>query len=210
MLHNLIVLWFGWIQEWGYPGVVLSMAAESSIIPLPSEVVIPPAAYWAAQGKMSFWGVILAGTAGSYIGATAMYWASRWLGRPLVLRYGKYVMVSPEKLEQAENFLARFHTGGVFFARLLPVVRHLIGIPAGIVRTPFGVYSAVTILGSGIWCYVLALFGEKVLGAHPDLLANPDNMVHALKGELKPIVIGIVALAVAYVGVMFATRKKAG
>ena len=103
MMHNLIVLWFNWISDAGYPGIIASMAAESSIIPLPSEVVIPPAAYWAAQGKFDIWLVILAGTVGSYIGATIMYWVSRWLGRPLVLRYGKYVMVSPEKLAQAET-----------------------------------------------------------------------------------------------------------
>ena len=84
-MHAWIVIWFGLVRDWGYPGIVLLMAMESSVIPLPSEVVIPPAAYWAAQGKYSFWGVILAGTVGSYLGAAVMYWASRWIGRPLVV-----------------------------------------------------------------------------------------------------------------------------
>ncbi len=209
MMHNLIALWFTWVRDWGYAGVVAAMAAESSIIPLPSEVVIPPAAYWASQGKLSLVGVIVAGTLGSYLGATIMYWTSRWLGRPLVLRYGKYVMISPEKLIQSEVFLARYHTGGVFFARLLPVVRHLIGIPAGIVRLPFGVYSAMTLVGSGLWCTVLALFGQEVLGAEPNLINDPEAMVRALKAKLMTIVIGIVVLAALYVAVMFMTRKKA-
>ena len=154
-------------------------------------------------------GVIVAGTLGSYLGATIMYWTSRWLGRPLVLRYGKYVMISPEKLIQSEVFLARYHTGGVFFARLLPVVRHLIGIPAGIVRLPFGVYSAMTLVGSGLWCTVLALFGQEVLGAEPNLINDPEAMVRPLKAKLMTIVIGIVVLAALYVAVMFMTRKKA-
>ncbi len=208
MMHNLIALWFTWVRDWGYAGLVASMAAESSIIPLPSEVVIPPAAYWASQGKLNIWAVIIAGTLGSYLGATIMYWTSRWLGRPLILRYGKYVMISPEKLIQAETFLARFHTGGVFFARLLPVVRHLIGIPAGIVRTPFGVYSAMTLLGSGLWCSVLAWFGQEVLGAEPNLINDPNAMVHALKSKLMTIVLGVVVLTLLYVAVVFMTRKK--
>lgn len=214
MMHQLIATWFTWVHDWGYLGVIAAMAAESSIIPLPSEVVIPPAAYWASQstgdgaGQMTIWGVILAGTLGSYIGAAIMYWASRWLGRPLVLRYGKYVMVSPQKLEQAETFLARFQTGGVFFARLLPVVRHLIGIPAGIVRTPFGVYSAMTIVGSATWCGVLAWFGQEVLGAEPNLIHDPEAMIRALKKKLLVIVIGVVLLTAGYVAMVYLTRKK--
>ena len=208
MMHDLIAWWFTQISNWGYAGIVAAMAAESSIIPLPSEVVIPPAAYWASKGEMNIWLVILAGTLGSWIGATIMYWAARLLGRPLVLRYGKYVLVTPEKLEAAETFLARFHTGGVFFARLLPVIRHLIGIPAGIVRTPFGIYSAVTLLGSGLWCGVLAWFGQRVLGKEPNLISDPEAMVRVLKTNLMPIVLAIVLLTLAYVAVKFMTRKK--
>src|ERR1700733_4419660 len=146
-MHELITTWFGWVRDWHYLGVFLLMAMESSILPVPSELVIPPAAYWASQGEMSIAGVVIAGTAGSYFGAMVMYVASRVLGRPLVLRYGRYILVSPAKLEQAERFLARYETGGVFFARLLPVIRHLIGIPAGIVRMSPGPSSGGTIVG---------------------------------------------------------------
>src|SRR5579862_6295604 len=98
MLHGLLQVWFGWVRDGGYLGIIALMAMESSILPVPSEIVIPPAAYWAAQGKYDFWGVILAGTAGSYIGSAVMYWVARWVGRPLVIQYGKFFFVSEEKL----------------------------------------------------------------------------------------------------------------
>lgn len=207
MMHHLIAVWFGWVRDWGYLGVFLLMAMESSILPVPSELVIPPAAYWASQGRLNIAGVIMAGTAGSYFGAIVMYYASRFLGRPLVLRYGKYVLVPPAKLEQAERFLARYQTGGVFFARLLPVVRHLIGIPAGIVRTPVGAYSLMTIVGSGVWCTVLAFLGQQVLGEEPRLIEDPEALVHALKHKSLTVVLAVVALAVLYVVVIRVTRK---
>jgi membrane protein DedA with SNARE-associated domain len=207
MMHDLFATWFGWVRDWHYLGVFLLMAMESSILPVPSEIVIPPAAYWASQGEMSMVGVILAGTAGSYCGAMVMYYASRILGRPLVLRYGKYILVPPAKLEQAERFLARYETGGVFFARLLPVVRHLIGIPAGIVRMAPGPYSIMTIIGSAVWCTVLALFGREVLGAEPKLIDDPDALVRALKHKSITVVLAVVVLTVLYVAVVRMTRK---
>lgn len=207
MMHNLIHTWFGWVRDWHYLGVFLLMAMESSILPVPSELVIPPAAYWATQGQMSLVGVILAGTAGSYVGSMIMYAASRALGRPLVLKFGKYVMVPPEKLEKAERFLTRYEKGGIFFARLLPVVRHLIGIPAGIVRMPIGQYSLMTIVGSATWCTVLAVFGQQVLGDQPGLMENPEALMLVLKHKSHMIAAGVLALAALYFIVVRATRK---
>lgn len=208
-MHDLIATWFGWVRDWHYLGVFLLMAMESSVLPVPSELVIPPAAYWASQGEMSMVGVVLAGTAGSYFGAMLMYVASRLLGRPLMLRYGKFILVPPAKLEQAERFLARYETGGVFFARLLPVVRHLIGIPAGIVRMAPGPYSIMTIVGSAAWCTVLALFGQKVLGDQPDLMQNPDALMHALKAKSHIVAAAVLVVAVLYFLVVRMTRKPA-
>lgn len=207
MMHQLIATWFHWVRDWQYLGVFLLMAMESSILPVPSELVIPPAAYWASQGQMSLAGVILVGTAGSYCGAMVMYVLSRVLGRPLMLRYGKYILVPPAKLEQAERFLARYETGGVFFARLLPVIRHLIGIPAGIVRMAPVPYSIMTIIGSAVWCTVLAVFGQQVLGDEPKLIDDPEALVHALKHKSLTIVAGVVVLTVLYVAVVRMTRK---
>lgn len=207
MLHEWITTWFHWVEQWGYAGVFLLMAAESSIIPVPSEIVMPPAAYWAAQGRMSFFGVVLAGTLGSWAGSAASYWISQWAGLPLLRRYGKYVMVGPDKIELAERFVARYGLPGIFLARLLPVVRHLISIPAGVFRLPFGRFSAVTTAGAGIWCLVLAWFGRKVLGAHPELLQSPEDMIHALKSELRSFVLGALALAFLYAWVV-AFKKR--
>jgi membrane protein DedA with SNARE-associated domain len=206
-MHAWIVIWFGLVRDWGYPGIVLLMAMESSVIPLPSEVVIPPAAYWAAQGKYNFWGVILAGTVGSYLGAAVMYWASRWIGRPLLVRYGKYFFVPESQLLRAERWLVRYHAGGIFFARLLPVVRHLIGIPAGIVRMDFKTYSLMTIAGSAAWCTVLAWFGAKVIGDQPDLLNDPQKMIAVLTQRFHWFAGLILLLAVLYIVVMRLTAK---
>src|SRR3954449_12479695 len=106
-MHHLLEIWFQWVLNWGYLGIILLMAMESSIFPVPSEVVIPPAAFLAAQGHLSFAGVVIAGTVGSYLGSAITYWVSRALGRPLILRYGRWFFISPAKLEQAEQWLAR-------------------------------------------------------------------------------------------------------
>ena len=207
MMHDLIATWFGWVRDWHYVGVFLLMAMESSILPVPSECVIPPAAYWASQGEMSLPGVVIVGTAGSYFGAMVMYVASRVLGRPLVVRYGKFVLISPAKLEQAERFLARYETGGVFFARLLPVIRHLIGIPAGIVRMAPGPYCLWTVIGSAVWCTVLAVFGQQVLGAEPRLMDDPEALIRALKHKSLTVIGAVVVLTILYVAVVRMTRK---
>lgn len=164
MLHDFFqpfVEWYmGKLEEGGYPLIVLLMAMESSIIPLPSEVVIPPAAHLAnTKGGMTLTGIVIAGTIGSWIGATVMYWGSRLIGRPLLMRYGSWVLITPEKIRGAEAWANHYGEVGVFISRLLPVVRHLIGIPAGVVRMNFWYYSAATVLGSAIWCAVLVWLG---------------------------------------------------
>jgi membrane protein DedA with SNARE-associated domain len=206
-MHAWIVIWFNLVRDWGYPGIILLMAMESSVLPLPSEVVIPPAAYWAAQGRYNFWGVILAGTVGSYLGAAVMYWASRWIGRPLVVRYGKYFFIPESKLLRAEQWLARYEAGGVFFARLLPVVRHLIGIPGGIVRMDFKTYSLMTVAGSAVWCAVLAWFGAEVIGDRPELLNDPQQMIQVLTDRFHWFVGLMLLLTVLYIIVMRLTAK---
>ena len=201
-------VWFGWVRDGGYLGIVVLMAMESSIFPVPSEIVIPPAAFWASQGKMNFWGVVLAGTVGSWIGAAITYWVARWVGRPLLVKYGRYVMIGEEKLARSERWLERYEAGGIFFARLLPVVRHLISIPAGIIRMRFGVFSLMTIVGSALWCWCLAWFGRKVIGEHPQLMDDPEKLAHFMKAQSLWLV-GFVALICAlYFLVMKLTARK--
>lgn len=186
----------GWVLAGGYLGIVVLMALESSIVPVPSEIVIPPAAFLAAEGKLDMTGVVVAGTVGSWIGSAVSYWVAQWLGRPLVARYGKFFFLPPEKVARAEIWLRRYQAGGVFFARLLPVIRHLISIPAGIVRMPFGVFSLMTAVGAAIWCAVLAYFGKKAHDVQPDLLQNPEALEHFIKHQSLPIV-GVIALLAA-------------
>lgn len=207
-MHDLLVTWFSWVRDWGYFGVAVLMAMESSILPVPSEIVIPPAAYWATQGRMSLVGVVIAGTIGSFVGSMMMYFVSRRFGRPFLLRYGKWFFVSPDKLERAERFLARYETGGVFFARLLPVVRHLIGIPAGIVRMRVVPYAIATIVGSAVWCTVLAWFGNSVLGSEPKLIDEPEALIRVLKEKSLWFVLGVVLLLALYVLVVKLTAKR--
>lgn len=206
-MHALIALWFGWVNQWGYPGIILLMAMESSIFPVPSEVVIPPAAFWIAEGKMSFWGVVGAGTLGSYLGSAITYGISRWLGRVVVVRWGKYFFISESKLAMAEHWMHRYEAGGIFFARLLPVIRHLISIPAGIVRMRFGMFSLMTIIGSFFWCTVLAWLGAKAQQVQPDLINDPQGLIHFIKGQSHWIIGGIAVLAVLYFLVLKLTAK---
>jgi len=174
-MHQIIQNLNDWyshaLQSGGYPLVALMMAVESSLFPLPSEIVIPPAAHLAYTGQipLSLWGIVLAGMIGSWFGATLMYWASRLAGRPLVMRFGKYFFISAAKVEGAERWAAHYGGMGIFISRLLPVVRHLIGIPAGIVRMNYWKFSAYTLLGSAIWCAVLCWLGVK-MGQDPQLL----------------------------------------
>lgn len=173
ILQPVIAWYLAQLDHWGYPLIALLMAAESSILPLPSEVIIPPAA---ASGKFSVTGIVIAGAIGSWVGATAMYWVSRVGGRPLLARYGRYAGISEEKIEGAERWSSKFGSMGIFISRLLPVVRHLIGIPAGIVRMDYRLFSLFTIIGSAIWSAVLCWVGIK---------AGQDEQL--MKGDLHRI-----------------------
>jgi len=164
MFKGLIDWYMGALETGGYPLIALLMAIESSILPLPSEVVIPPAAHLAYthQSHLSLVGIVVSGAAGSWLGATVMYWAARLGGRPLLLRYGALVLINQQKIEGAERWSAHYGSVGIFISRLLPVVRHLIGIPAGIVRMDYKLFSLFTLLGSAIWCSVLCYVGVKM------------------------------------------------
>jgi membrane protein DedA with SNARE-associated domain len=195
-MHDLLTSLIDWyisaLSSGGYPLIVLLMFIESTVFPLPSELVIPPAAYLAhTTGVMSPFGVILAGAVGSWLGASAMYWLSRWVGRAVVLRWGKYVLVTPEKLEKAERWSAVYGDYSIFASRMLPVVRHLVGIPAGIVRMSYLGFSVSTLIGSAIWVAILYYLGVK---------AGQDTAL--MQGELQAITIWAVGI-LAVLGVLY-------
>jgi membrane protein DedA with SNARE-associated domain len=207
--HELLRVWFHFVEANGYWGVFALMAIESSIIPLPSEVVMPPAAYWAAQGRMSFWGVVLVGAAGSLFGSLVCWAVSRAVGEPVVRRWGKYVFMPPKTLDAAEAWVREYGVSGIFFARLLPVVRHLVSIPAGILKMPVVEFSAATTAGAFLWCLILAWFGGKVIGDAPQLLDSPDQMMLVLKAKMHVLVLGIAAFAAAYALMTYLRRRSA-
>ena len=192
------------LETGGYPFIVLLMAMESSVVPIPSEVIIPPAILMvvAGRGSMTITGIILAAVLGSWIGATLMYWVSRIAGRPFVVRYGSLMFIPPSKLEQSERWSMRFGSFGIFLSRMLPVVRHLIGIPAGIVRMNYWKFSLFTVLGATLWCSILALV-SKIAGNDPRLM----------RGEISEITLwaagGALALGAAYYFLVYRLSRKA-
>ena len=137
-----------------------------------------------------------------------MYWLSLWLGRPLVVRFGRFILFPPKKLEEAEHWLARYEAGGVFFARLLPGVRHLISIPAGIVRMNFVVFSVTTLLGSAISCTILAYLGVRAQRVAPDLLKDSEALVQFIRGQSKWLFLIVLAFAALYILSVRLSKRK--
>jgi membrane protein DedA with SNARE-associated domain len=169
MVHEAVMWLVETIGSCGYTGIFLLMAMESSIIPVPSELVMPPAGYLACQGRMEFWAAVAAGTVGSLVGAYANYFAARHLGRPLVLKYGRYVLMPPEKFLKVERFFLEHGEISTFVGRLLPVIRHLISIPAGLSGMNHFRFTLYTLLGAGIWVTILTYIGF-VIGQNRELV----------------------------------------
>jgi membrane protein DedA with SNARE-associated domain len=190
MLQTLINWLLATILKLGYPGIFLLMAMESSIIPLPSELVMPPAGYWAAEGKMNIVVAILCGAAGSLAGAYANYFAARYLGRPLILKYGKYVWITEEKFAKVETFFHKHGEISTFIGRLLPVVRHLISLPAGLAGMQHWKFALYTLLGAGLWCTVLAFIGY-IIGENQDLIVK-----HSHQAVIGVVIFSAVLIAV--------------
>jgi len=166
------------IFQLGYPGIVLLMAIESSFIPFPSELVLPPAGYLAAQGRMSATLAFACGLAGSMVGALVNYYLAAKLGRPLLHRYGKYFLVKEKSLIRAEEFFARHGEVSTFIGRLIPVIRQLISLPAGVARMRLDLFALYTAIGAGIWCAILTTIGwvvgrSQMLASFDEILSNP-------------------------------------
>ena len=158
-----IVLWLvRVIGDMGYVGILLLMAMESSLFPIPSELVVPPAGYLASQGQMQIGLVIFFSTLGSLIGALFNYAIAYYLGRPWILRYGKYFLIPPEKFARVEAFFLRHGEISTFTGRLIIVVRHLISLPAGLSRMDLRRFCFFTVVGSFIWVTILAYIGYIV------------------------------------------------
>jgi len=150
------------IAAGGYLGIAALMAIESACLPLPSEVIMPFAGYLVSKGELNLWLVATAGAIGCNIGSIAAYEIGRHGGRTLVAKYGRYILVSVDDLDRSERFFARYGGIAVLVARLLPVVRSFIAVPAGIARMPLARFHLYTFLGSWPWCFALAWIGMKL------------------------------------------------
>ena len=157
------------IGKMGYRGIISLMFLESSFFPFPSEVVMPPAGYLAWKGEMSLTLVILSGIFGSILGALFNYWLAVKLGRPFLLKYGKYFFISQESIDKADKFFQKHGHISTLVGRLLPVIRQYISLPAGISRMPLKTFTIFTTIGAGIWVVVLT-FAGYFLGEHQELL----------------------------------------
>jgi membrane protein DedA with SNARE-associated domain len=192
-----------WYINLGYVGIVLAMAIESCCIPLPSEIVMPLAGVFVVTcadpsqqcvNNFSLLGVAIAGTVGCLIGSIVAYGIGRSGGRPMLLKYGRYVLISQADSDRADRWFARFGPPVAFFSRLLPVVRTYISLPAGIYRMNFLKFCIYTLLGSFPWCLLLAFIGTR-LGS----LKNLEQLSTPFHGADIVILVVIVALVALYI-----------
>ena len=190
------------LDHLNYWTITLLMTIESSFIPFPSEVVVPPAAYKAAAGDLNIWLVIFFSTLGAVFGALINYYLALWLGKPIVYkfansRFGHMCLISQEKVETAEKFFNKYGVIATFIGRLVTVVRQLISIPAGLAKMNIGKFVAYTALGAGIWNAVLAALGWYLEDIVPEdqLISTVSEYSH----EIGYVIIALVVLALGYI-----------
>ena len=157
------------IFDWGYLGIFIMMAIESSFVPFPSEIVLIPAGYLASQGEMSIGMIMVAALGGSMVGSFINYFLALTLGRKILQKYGKYFFIKESALEKMENYFKKHGHISTFIGRLIPGIRQLISIPAGLSRMNLGVFSLYTAMGAGIWALILTLLGYFI-GENQELI----------------------------------------
>lgn len=187
---------FSWlvntIGTLGYPGIVLLMFIESTFIPLPSELVIPPAGYLVYQNQMSWTGVILSGAIGSVLGALFNYSIAVYLGRPFILKYGKYFGVSQKHFLKGEEFFLKHGTISTFIGRLILGIRHYISFPAGLWRMHLGKFCFYTAFGAAIWVSILTYIGYFVGN-------NKEKVLQISKQWSGYIIVACIVLIIVYI-----------
>jgi len=187
-----------------YTTITLLMAIESSFIPFPSEIIVPPAAYKAAQGELNIYLVVFFSTLGALIGALFNYFFALWIGRKVIYsladtRFARLCMIEPKSIEKAESYFVKHGNTSTFIGRLVPGIRQLISIPAGLARMPFKKFLLYTILGAGIWNVALAMLGYYI----------PKDLVDKYYNELS---IAMIVLGAGFVLFLIyqAFKKKSG
>lgn len=180
ILANFVVNTIGVL---GYPGIFLLMLVESCGIPMPSEVIMPFSGFLVADGRMLFWVIVAAGTLGNLAGSLLAYWIGDYGGRPLIERYGKYILLSKHDLDLAERWFKKYGSAAVFFGRLLPIIRTYISFPAGIAKMDIRKFSIYTVLGALPWTALFAWLGVK-MGANWELIREKLHRFDTLMGIL--------------------------
>jgi membrane protein DedA with SNARE-associated domain len=197
----MLAEFFHWLVEtvsvFGYPGLVVLMAIESSVLPLPSELVIPPAGYLVAKGEMNATIVVLCGAVGSILGALANYALALYVGEPILRRYGKWILLSERSLDRTEAFFRRHGEISTFIGRLLPVIRHLISIPAGMSRMNLTRFVVFTGVGAAIWCAILTYIGW-LIGTYETELKEAAVFAYSKQAMLY-ILPALAALLIGYI-----------
>lgn len=197
MLHELAQILVNLIFDWGYLGIFIMMVIESSFIPFPSEIVLIPAGYLASQGEMSIAMIMLSALGGSMVGAFINYYLALTLGRNIIIKYGKYFFIKVESLEKIENFFVKHGHISTFTGRLIPGIRQLISVPAGLARMNLAQFSLFTALGAGIWALVLTLLGFYI--------GENEKLINTY---LREITITVLLCLVIIVGVYYTIKKK--
>lgn len=190
LIEILKVFTVGTIGKLGYPGITALMGIESACIPLPSEIIMPFAGYLVSIGKMNLYLAALAGAIGCNIGSELAYWIGATGGRTLIYRYGRYVLVAPHEVEQAEKWFNKYGDIAVFVARLLPIVRTFIAFPAGMAKMKRVKFHVYTFVGSYPWCLMLAWVGMKTGQAWDDKNSPLRSVLH--KADLVIVVVCLV------------------
>ncbi len=189
------------LDNLNYWTITLLMAIESSFIPFPSEIVVPPAAYKAYHGELNIYLVVLFATIGAEIGALVNYYLAKYLGRPIVYKFaesrvGRMCLLNAKKVEKAEDYFKQHGAMSTFIGRLVPAVRQLISIPAGLANMHLGKFMLYTALGAGAWNIILALLGYFIGSALPR--EEFDAMVNEWSHTIGIVFIAIFALVIAY------------
>ena len=197
MIHELAQQLVDLIFDWGYLGIFIMMAIESSFIPFPSEIVLIPAGYLASQGEMDITYIMMSAVLGSLVGAFVNYYLAFTLGRKFLLRYGKYFFISHEALQKMEHYFKKHGHISTFTGRLIPGIRQLISIPAGLAKMNLLEFTVFTTLGAGIWALILTLLGYYI-GENQELI----------KEYLKEITTLVVVLLIIIGTLYYAYQKK--
>ena len=196
MLHELAQQLVDLIFDWGYLGIFIMMAIESSFIPFPSEIVLIPAGYLASQGEMSISYIMMSAILGSLVGAFVNYYLAFTLGRKFLLRYGKYFFISPEALEKMERYFKKHGHISTFTGRLIPGIRQLISIPAGLAKMNLLEFTVFTTLGAGIWALILTLLGYYI--------GENEALIKEYLKEITILVVGVLIM----IGLLYYRYQK--